>query len=243
MPVLLSRMPVEVCSYRLSARGRPVGSQTLKRSERGRTAFLEARLLLQGSLGQGTITQSSRCHAQRHHSHQFREETQVRGEARIYDVEFSADEGLVVASRGRNDRATIPYVQPYRDPLSLLDELRAAAGAKDDGRPWRVPMLGKDVVVQRSGDVMLETALGPRRARVFVVHPGGSVVYVDVEPPHYLLRLVQRVEDGVVDATIVRVHEDDEMESLESAPSESEKQGARRRGRRRGRRRRGRRGT
>jgi hypothetical protein len=241
--VLPSRMPVEVCSYRLSTRGRPVGSQTLKRSERGRTAFLEARLQLQGSLGQGTITQSSRCHAQRHHSHQFREEIQSRGEGRVFDVEFDADQGLVVATRGRSDRASIPYIRAYRDPLSLLAEIRAFTPGRDDGRPWRIPMLGKDVVVQRGADVTLDTALGPRHARVFVVQPGGSVVYVDVEPPHYLLRLVQRIDEGVVDATLVRVDEEDDMESLEPARAESEKGGGKRRGRRRGRRRRGRRGS
>jgi hypothetical protein len=236
-------MAVEVCSYRLSARGRPVGSQTLKRSDRGRIAFLEARLLLQGSLGQGTITQSSRCHSQRHHSLQFREETQIRGEGRVYDVEFDVDEGLVVASRGRADRATMPYLRPYRDPLSLLAEIRAGATApRDETRLWRVPMLGKDVVVQRGADVMLDTALGARRARPFVVHPGGSMVYVDVAPPHALLKLVQRIDDGVVEGVLVRLHQEDVMESLEPAPTERERGGTRRRGRRRGRRRRGRRG-
>jgi hypothetical protein len=237
-------MTVEVCSYRLSARGRPVGTQTLKRSERGRTVLLEARIHLQGTLGQGTITQSSRCHAQRHHSHQFREETLNRGEGRVFDMQFDAQDGVVIASRGRTDRAVVPYLRPYRDPLSLLDELRASAATPwDESHPWRIPLIGKDVVVTRVSEVTLDTALGSRRARAFVLHPGGSVVYVDLEAPHYLLKLVQRVQDGVVDGVLVKVHQEDEMAGLEPAPGESDKAGSRRRGRRRGRRRRGRRGS
>nr|MBA2665719.1 hypothetical protein [Trueperaceae bacterium] len=221
--MIRSGMSVEVCTYRLSVRGRPVGSQTLKRSERGRVAFLEARLQLQGSLGQGTITQSSRYHAERYHSHQFREETDGRGDQRVYDVAFDADDGLVVAARGRADRATMPYLRAYRDPLSLLAEIRTLTGTEPEvRRAWRIPMLGKDVVVQRGSDVTLDTPFGPRRARTFVLHPGGSAVYVDLEPPHHLLRMVQRMEDGVVDAVLVRVDEDDEMASLQVPSSESE---------------------
>jgi hypothetical protein len=234
-------MAVEVCSYRLTSRGRPVGSQTLSRSERGKVAFLEARLQLQGSLGHGTIVQSSRAHASDHVSQQFREETELRGDQRQFEVRFDAQQGLVTASRGRNDQATIPYLLPYRDPLSLLYELRAAAQAEwDDATPLRIPLLGKDVVVYRAVDLGAEGPWGSTRARLFHLHPGGSLVAVDLQPPYRILRLVQRVADGVVEATLVR----SDLEERPAPPEPEESHGApsRRRGRRRGRRRRSRRG-
>ena len=235
-------MAVEVCSYRLTSRGRPVGSQTLSRSERGRVAFLEARLQLQGALGQGSVVQSSRAHASRHVSQQFHEETALRGDQRQYDVRFDAQQGLVIALRGRNDRATIPYLRPYRDPLSLLWELRAAAATPwDEASPLRIPLLGKDVVVYRASDVNAEGPWGTTRARAFHLHPGGSIVVVDLEPPHHILRLVQRIADGVVEATLVRADVEESMATLD-APAEPRSSANRRRSRRRGRRRRGKRG-
>lgn len=235
-------MAVEVCSYRLTSRGRPVGSQTLSRSERGRVAFLEARLQLQGALGQGSVVQSSRAHASAHVSQQFHEETALRGDQRQYDVRFDAQQGLVIALRGRNDRATIPYLRPYRDPLSLLWELRAAAAQPwDEASPLRIPLLGKDVVVYRASDVNAEGFWGTTRARVFHLHPGGSLVVVDLAPPHRILRLVQRITDGVVEAMLVRSDVEERMATLD-APAEPRSGSNRRRSRRRGRRRRGKRG-
>ena len=235
-------MAVEVCSYRLTSRGRPVGSQTLSRAQRGRLAYLEARLQLQGSLGQGSVVQSSRAHAQRHVSQQFREETSLRGDQRQFDLRFDVQQGLVIAARGRNDRATMPYLCPYRDPLSLLAELRdAAARPWDDAEPLRIPMLGKDVVVYRGSEVTAEGPWGKRQARAFHLHPGGSVVVVDLSPPHHILRLVQRLDDAVVEATLVRAESEESMTTLE-APSEERASSGKRRSRRRGRRRRSRRG-
>jgi len=237
-------MPVEVASYRLTSRGRPIGTQTLSRSERGRVAFLEARLQLQGPLGQGSVVQSSRAHASRHISQQFREETSLRGDQRQFDVRFDAQDGLVTASRGRNDQASIPYLQPYRDPLSLLSELRAlAAEPWNDEATVRIPMLGKDVVVHRASDLQADGPWGSCRARVFHLHPGGSLVVVELAPPHRILRLVQRLADGVVESTLLRVESEERMTTLD-APSDERGGGAKRRGRRRGRRRRsGKRGS
>ena len=151
------------------------------------------------------------------------------------------------ATIGRHDTATAPYVVAYRDPLSLVRELRAraaqlAAGGAPQTSPWRVPMLGKDVVVARVVDLTVDLPSGPRSALGFVLHPGGSVIAIDRAPPHAPLRLVQRLPEGVLEALLVEVGEEAHMPGLqdEPAPRETSKAGAGRKRPRRRRRSRGR---
>lgn len=230
-------MSVEVCSYRLTHKGKPVGSQELKTLHRGRVTLLEGRSQFQGALGSASIVQRSRCNSGERVSQRFREETSERSGRRTFDVVFDPDEGLVTATIGR-DAATSPYVLPYRDPLSLLLELREL----DAEQPVVVPMLGKEVTVQRVGEVQVDTPLGTRTAIAFLLHPGGSVVYVDREPPHLLLKMTQRLVDGHVDAVLVKIAEEADLEPW-GEPGEG---GGRKRGsskrRKRSRRRRPRRG-
>ena len=231
-------MPVEVCSYRLSHKGKPVGSHELKTFHRGRVTLLEGRAQFQGSLGNATIVQRSRCGGRERRSQRFREETNERSGQRTFDVTFDANEGLVTASKGR-DQAVSPYLLPYRDPLSLLLELRELG----DAEHVVVPMLGKEVTVQRVGEVELDTPMGKRNALAYLLHPGGSVVYVDREPPHLLLKFTQRLIDGFVDAVLVKVDEESELEDFDTSDSggRSGRRGSGKR-RRRSRRRRPRRG-
>jgi hypothetical protein len=230
-------MAVEVCSYRLTHKGKPVGSQELKTLHRSRSTLLEARAQFQGTLGSASVVQRSRCAAGERVSQRFREEWKERSGQRSFDVVFDADAGLVTASKGR-DSATTPYLLPYRDPLALLLELRELGDA--DHRV--LPLLGKDVTVQRVGEVELDTSLGDRTAVAYLLHPGGSVAYVDREPPHLLLKLTQRLSDGFVDALLVKVSEESDLQDFD-APSgggSGNKGGGKRR--RRSRRRRPRRG-
>jgi len=233
-------MAVEGFTYRLSARGRPAGRLLLRTGERGRIALVEARMQLQGVLGSATWNQTSRCHAQRHHSLRWREESEAKGDPRTFEVRYDAETGLVTATRGRHDTATAPYLLPYRDPLSLLRELRAATAADVAGReqahaqPWRIPLLGKDVIVARIADVEVEVEGLRHRARSYTLHPGGSSVVVELAPPHAILRLVQRLDDDALEATLVERSEESTMAGWEE-PEEPDagKRGARRRGRRR----------
>jgi len=230
-------MPVEVCSYRLTHKGKPVGSQELKTLHRGRSTLLEARAQFQGPLLSGSVVQRSRCAAGERLSQRFREDWKERSGQRSFEVVFDADAGLVTASKGR-DQATTPYLLPYRDPLALLLELRELG----DAEHRVLPLLGKDVTVQRVGEVELDTSLGTRTALAYLLHPGGSVAYVDREPPHLLLKLTQRLADGFVDALLVGVGEEDDLQDFD-APSgggSGNKGGGKRR--RRSRRRRPRRG-
>src|SRR5690625_3393315 len=131
-------MAVEVCSYSLSLRGSPVGMHVVRTEHRGATTFLEGRLQLQGSLGQLSSTQASRVHRKRRSCIAYQETTERKGDNRNYEVEFDIKTGLVTATRGGNDTASMPYIRPYRDPLGLLDELRVLGELSE---PQRIPML------------------------------------------------------------------------------------------------------
>lgn len=218
---------VEALTYRLTHRGKPAGRLFVRSGERGRIAIVEARMQLQGALGAATVTQTSRSHAHRHHSLHWNEATEGRGDGRPYEVRFDADAGLVRATIGRHDTATAPYLVPYRDPLSLVRELRAltaqiGAGAAAPTAPWRVPMLGKDVVVARVVELTVEVPGGPRAALGFVLHPGGSMIAIDRAPPHAPLRLVQRLPEGVLEALLVEVGEESTMAGLQDEPAARE---------------------
>lgn len=227
--------PVEVVSYRLSHRGKPVGSQTIKTADLGRHAQLEVRSQFQGGFGVGTVVQRSRCF-DGGVSLRFNEETQDRSESRKFDVVFDTRQGLITASKGSKDSAQIPYLLPYRDPVSLLHEIRKLGVLE---APYRVPMLGKEVTVQFVGEVELETVLGRRPAYAYVLHPGQSVIYVDVKEPRTILKLTQRLPDGQLDALLVKVATEASMDpfgdQVEQKPKSSKS------GRRRGQRRRPRR--
>ncbi len=207
-------MSVEVMSFRLTYRGKPAGTQVLKTELQGRHTQLEGRSQFSGPLGNVTVVQRSRCHAQRFFSLRYLEETQERNDSRVFDVTFDAQTGLVSAVKGPKDQASMPYVVPYRDPLGLLHELRTM---EEFAAPTEVPMLGKSVSVQFAGTVELETALGKKRARAYLLHPGQSVVYVDVQSPHHILKLTQRLAEGHVDALLVRIASEGPLEPFGEA--------------------------
>lgn len=217
-------MPVETCHYRLSARGKPVGTHELSTSYRGRTALLGAKLMLQGKgpFRNVTITQQSKAHRDQFFSFSF-QESSTASDTQTFSLDFSLEEGLVKATSGR-DSASVPYIASYEDPLSLLYHLRHLG----DETQLRVPMLGKDVVVERVGETMLETVLGERTARVYQLQPGGSYVYVDAAPPHPILMLTQRFDGQLLDALIVRVDENAEP-PREAAPKRKRRRRRRKR--------------
>jgi len=224
-------MSVEVCSYRLILRGKPVGTHTLRTHRVGKVVELEAKLMLQGGLGQQVVTQLSRIHAESHHSLSFVELLQDRGEKRQFDLTFDAERGLVRAAKGK-ERAEVPYLRPFEDPLGLLHHLRQLPATV---RHLRVPMLGKDVVVERLPDTVLEHPLGQRTARVYLLLPGGSYVYVDDEPPHIILKLTQQLEGQLLDALLVKVAQETPVVQLDPELERRNRRSRprRRRGRRR----------
>lgn len=222
-------MSVEVMSFRLTYRGKPAGTQVLKMEQRGRHTQLEGRSQFQGALGNATVVQRSRSHAQRFFSLRYLETTQDRNDNRSFDVTFDAQTGLVSAVKGPKDQASMPYVAPYRDPLGLLHELRSLEALN---QPAVVPMLGKDVSVQFAGEVDLDTAFGKKRARAYLLHPGQSVVYVDVAAPHHILKLTQRLAEGHLDAVLIKLASEASLEPFGETPEPRKGQAARGKGER-----------
>ena len=223
-------MLTELCSYRLNLYGKAVGTHTLRTQRGKKGVVLEARMALQGALGQKTVTQVSQLNPALE-SLRFTEETQDRSHTRTFEVVFDAERGVVRATQsksGKDDFAEEPYTLPYRDPLGLLHALRE--------RPerLRVPMLGKEVVAERLAEVPLETALGERRAHPYVLYPDPCYVYVDAAPPHLILRLTQRFEGGLLDAFLTKVVQEDAPIQEEARPSKRNRRRRRRRGRRGG---------
>jgi hypothetical protein len=232
---------IEALTYRLNARGRPAGRMLLQSGVRRQVALAEARLQLQGSLGSVTVVQTSRSDAREHHSLQWREALEGRQDQPPFEVHFDAEQGVVRATRGRHDQASVPYLLPYRDPLSLLRELRerTAHDVQHDrppaATPWRIPLLGKDVLITAIRDGVMENRDEERPVRSYTLHPGGSVVVVERRAPYPILRFLQRLPDTTLEATLVELGSAKSMTGWddEEAVSESKPGGNRRRGRRR----------
>lgn len=234
-------MAVEVVSYRLAMRGKNVGTHVMKTAVLGREVQLEAKSQFQSSTFNATVTQRSRSHAQLRHSLRFREEVVERNEQRFLDVTFDTRNGVVTASKGPRDTSSMPYFRDYRDPLSLLHELRGLGDAAPDATESATfPMLGKDVHAQLAGEVDVETGLGVKRARAYLLHPGMSVVYVAVEAPHYIVKMSQRLPEGLLDVVMTKLGSEQALAQFgveaKAAPAEGQGQQKRRSRRRRPRR-------
>lgn len=204
---------METCSYTLLLGNKSVGSQVVRTTVTERTTTLEAKALFGGVLGQGTLNQTSQLLSSSLESLRFTEEEDSRGERRSFEVLFDARSGLVRATRRSGqllERAETPYLRPYSDPLGLLHRLRRRLdmGASGTGTA-RVPMLGKDVVIEPLGASEIETALGRHTTVGYLLVPGPGYVYVDAQPPHALVRLVQPTEHGLVEAFLTRIVQED----------------------------------
>lgn len=234
-------MTVEALTFRLNARGRPAGRLVLSSGVRRQVAFIEARMQLQGSLGNTTVVQTSRCNAGDHRSLHWREAVEGRQDQPPFEVRFDQEAGEVRASRGRNDQASVPYLLPYRDPLSLLRELRERTahdverGIEPTATPWRIPLLGKEVLVTAVRDGVMENRDQERSVRSYTLHPGGSVVVVERAAPYPIVRLLQRLSDTTLEATLVDLGSAKTMAGWDEVePADDAKTGGqRRRGRRR----------
>ncbi|UCH26479.1 MAG: hypothetical protein JSV66_02175 [Trueperaceae bacterium] len=184
--------------------------------------------MLQGSLGTTTTTQQSRIDRSSFHSFHYKETSTNRNGKRNFEVTFDERNGLVTAVIGKNDRASVPYIQPFRDPLGILHEVRHLDPSVEFAKK---PMLGKDVIVQMVGGINLDTVLGERKARVYSLHPGNSHLYIDAEEPYPILKMTQRLTDFLVDILLVNLSHEEGPPAREKPSGRSQRQRSRRRGR------------
>ncbi|MEX2502856.1 MAG: hypothetical protein WD336_10815 [Trueperaceae bacterium] len=226
-------MSVEVHGYRFEVRGVAAGRQVLRAKEEGRQVRLEGDARFEGPLPKAQVVQLSRCHRDKGTSYEYTERTHDRSGQRSFRIEFDGRDGLVRFQRSDAESAETPYLQPFRDPLSMLRELRRAPA---DAERIRIPMLGSTVEALALGEIDLDTDLGPKRARTYLLHPGGSWAWIDVAPPHAILKLSQRTPDGRIDAYLTSIGSDASLPNWDV----DHDAGRGRKGKRRKRRRRGR---
>src|SRR5690625_2799927 len=102
----------------------------------------------------------------------------------------------------------------------MLHEIRQLDPATTE---LTIPMLGKDVHVQFVTVTTLQTAVGPREARVYRLYPGGSLLWIGVDPSMLLLRMQQRTDGAPIEAVLTGVT----SEAGSGAPARRSKQGGR----------------
>ncbi|MFN3391142.1 MAG: DUF3108 domain-containing protein [Meiothermus ruber] len=141
----------------------------------------------------------------------YRERVEGNG-ARVMEVEFSREDGLVTVSQGKDDFA-IPYLTQMHDPLSLI----LAVGALDIevGQIEKFALVGGRAYVERLPDQTIEE----RTLRVYRLRPGLSLLYFDQEG--YPVRLTQKVGEHVFEADLVgvqRLEAGQRFEPLEQTP-------------------------
>ena len=228
-------MTVETLSYALSLGAKAVGSQVIKTTVTPRVTTLECRALFQGALGSHSVDQSSQLSTGSGESLRFSEVTETKGDKHKYELSFDVHSGLVKATRqvgSQVERAEVPYLRPYSDPLGLLHLLRGLAHGS--ALVKRVPLLGKDVVIESLGEWELKTADGERPTFGYVLRPGAAYIYVDAHPPHAVVRLVQPTQYGQVEASLIRAVQEDgtlkgPKETVKDRPGKRRRRGGRRR--------------
>ena len=141
----------------------------------------------------------------------YRERVEGNG-ARVMEVEFSRQDGLVMVSQGKDEFA-IPYLTQMHDPLSLI--LAIAALEIEVGQVERFALVGGRAYVERLPDQSIEA----RNLRVYRLRPGLSLLYFDQEG--YPVRLTQKVGEHVFEADLVQVQPlevGQHLEPLERSP-------------------------
>lgn len=209
-------MANEVCTYRLSYLGKPVGTFTVTSSERGANVFLDSQLQLQGSLGRASVTQKSKLHKHRLSSYFYNEETQEANSKRQFNVTFDYHKGIVRASKSAQDYSEVPLHLPYSDPLSLLYHLRQLG---PDDVHLKIPLLGKAVYVERIQETKVETSMGPHDCFVYKVSPGTNYVYISKEKSKPIVSMTVRLDGRNLEAQLIKVHH--ETSQASSTPQKS----------------------
>lgn len=129
----------------------------------------------------------------------YRERVEGNG-ARLMEVEFSKEDGLVTVSQGKEDFA-IPYLAEMHDPLSLI--LAVGKLALEVGEVKTFAMVGGRAYAERMPDQTLKLGEEEKAVRVYRLRPGLSLLYFDSE--NYPVRLTQKVGEHVFEAELTQV--------------------------------------
>ncbi|GIW33459.1 DUF3108 domain-containing protein [Meiothermus sp.] len=133
----------------------------------------------------------------------YRERVEGNG-ARVMEVDFSREDGLVTVSQGKDDFA-IPYLAEMHDPLSLI--LAVGRLKLEVGEVEKFALVGGRVYVERLPDQTLEGDTAgektPRNMRVYRLRPGLSLLYFDEDG--YPVRLTQKVGEHIFEAELTQV--------------------------------------
>ncbi len=144
----------------------------------------------------------------------YRERVEGNG-ARVMEVDFSREDGLVTVSQGKDDFA-IPYLAEMYDPLSLIlavGRLNLEVGAIE-----KFALVGGRAYVERLPDQNLEIISSGEKAersvRVYRLRPGLSLLYFDEDG--YPVRLTQKVGEHVFEAELTQVQRLEAGQRLQS---------------------------
>lgn len=131
----------------------------------------------------------------------YRERVEGNG-ARVMEVEFSKEDGLVTVSQGKEDFA-IPYLAEMHDPLSLI--LAMGELQMEVGEVEMFPMVGGRAYAERMPDQALKLPWREeeQNVRVYRLRPGLSLLYFD--PEGYPVRLTQKVGEHIFEAELQQV--------------------------------------
>ena len=193
---------LETCYYKVSLQSKAVGNYQLSTQRTRYSTLLDAKLSLQGSFANQTISQRSKLRYPQLYSLHYREENNDRQHTRSYEVFFDSEQGLVRAIKNGSDKANIPYTVAFQDPLGLLHQVRSL---DRDVEQLRVPMLGKSVTVERISTNTLSVMGQDREVDVYIIYPGSNYIYVEVEKPRRIVKLSQRVHQQWLESLLVKV--------------------------------------
>lgn len=110
-----------------------------------------------------------------------------------FETVFDDEAGLITLRQNKGE-ATAPLLTAYHDPVSLLGWLRTLP--PEGEQP--APLVGGRVHVQRLPD----SELAGRPVAGYFLRPGGAYVYVELDEPQRILRLVQPSDYGLVEASL-----------------------------------------
>ncbi len=157
----------------------------------------------------------------------YRERVEGNG-ARVMEVVFSREDGLVMVSQGKEDLA-LPYLEDMYDPLSLI--FAVGRLGLEVGEAARLALVGGRAYVERLPDQRLEVGQEEKTLRVYRLRPGLSLLFFD--PEGYPVRLTQKVGEHIFEAELVAVEELAAQRRVVAGEPAKEKSAANRRRRRR----------